>query len=946
GQLILWKGTGGDNQKWEVEQENGKCYIRSVFSGLYITAKDGWVTQQNKADASVWKLMSLDEINSAFLAGTGNSDGFEKNRRVLENLGIADKGRSYSENSMVTNRDAVKLAVKLITGGGEYAASFTDFADVPATDEDSGYIAQAVILDMIDVKANFYPDNAARADEFVEALLRGLNYRAMAKTSGGYMAVANSKKLLKGVSAFEDNTLTYGQLFKILVNTLSVEIFARDTSVFEMEEKSLIDTRWNIDIYEKADIVDVSYTNKTFSIYCDGETLKFNLPDNYSSVELKGMAADIWYDNDNDEVVNIDFYSGYTVEYGYLTAVNGVEDGRASFNPALVKTVNVNYEKNSTKISSDAVITIDGEPSDGSSVRMVNSYARLVKKNRSVTHMDVYELTEGGLFRSTDGDDIIYLRGEKPNAKISDIQDRDEITVVLNGKISTVSSLPYNALIDFCDNNGKLFIAAYVNTVIGTFEAKGDEGYIIDGDEYCVDNIYGKAYYSKDLGKTYKDDSSYISGYYNSSVAVYLDAAGKIRYIRGDNNSTSFIGVITDINVDVFDDIENISVFSDYSGVMSTQTFKIKLSNKSDIKEEDIVALSKSGNTDNAVYEFRISGGKISRIMELDWLICRDSSKALVSDAVRGSLVDDYGEERVNQLFDDKNIFITGWTMGRDYGLTRIHFFAETPAGDEYTLMCSGFNTRYIMAYDSDENFRPREISWYDYRNTNFDRSFLKVGFRKDNTEKMYPDIVYILSSNKYVAVSTWDVHGIVNKIEEYDDDTFRIELIEPNNYIGTYIIEEEKDLIGSEDGMRPSKGDVVTLKVRGNYEKVYYNIYGEQITEEEAAELEDDGEYVDLREEYQTNGYASVSKVWNMLSEIGKYNNDYSITYIDNVYKIDGNLMYYRDSATGAIQPYYSAGGNLFIMEDPSKYVMYDYSDFKLKRFNNPITLDDISVE
>lgn len=946
GQLILWSGTGGDNQKWEVEQENGKCYLKSKLSGLYMTANEGWITQQNKANASAWKLMSLDEINAAYLAETGNSEAFENNRRLLENLGIVDASGTYGENDMVSKRDAVTFAVKLITGGSEFSEQLTGFADVSADDEVSGYAYQAVILGMIDQTTMLYPDNAAKADEFIESIFRGLNYADIAKISGGYMGLANQKGILKGVSAFENNTLTYGQMFKILVNALSVELFSYSNSVVVLQSKELIESRWNIEVLKKAEITEASRAKGTFTAVYDGETYNFQIPINYLDVELKGRYAEIWIDKNDDEVLSIDFYSGYTVKYGYITAVNGVEDSAATFNPYLVKNFNLNYEKSKYKPASDAVITVNGKTAFGGAVPMVNSFARVVSQNGTVRYIDIYEMTEGGLFRNTDGKDITFLRGAMSNVKIKDIDDKDEVVVVLNNKPATIEGIPYNALVDYCETDDMLFITAYVDIASGFLESIEAGGYNIDGNIYEPTNVYGKVYYSYDMGETYAEDSSSVSGYFNSGVTAYLDVCGNIRYIRGEKSSDGIIGVITAVDLGMFDKVNSITVFSDYSGVMSTQTFELKLSTSSDVSEKDIAAIADSGNADNTMYEFRIAGGKVTKITELDWLICSDNSKALVSSAVRGTLVSDYGEERVDELFDDPNIFITGWTMGRDATLSRIHFYASTDEGNDYTLMCSGFNTRYIMAYDSDGDFRPREISWYDYRNTNFDRSFLKVGFLKDNTEKMFPDVVYILSSNKYVAVSSWDVHGVVNRVLELSDDTYTIELIEPGDYIGTYIIENSEDIYGYYDGVRPSKGDVVTLTARGNYEKVYYNVYGEEIPEEEAWELEDEGEYVELVEEYRTNGYASVAKVWDMPNEIGKFNNEYSITYVDNIYKIDGNLMYYRDSSTGAIQPYYSVGGNLFIMEDSSKYIMYDYDDIIHDRFDETLTLDDISTE
>lgn len=943
GQLILWKETGGENQKWIVEQENGICYIKSKFSGHYLSNTDGRTAQLAKADASKWKLMNLDEMNSVYLAGTGNSQAFEKDCRVLENLGIISADKVYYEKNTVTNADAVKCVVKLLTGGAEIGGALTEFEDLAAEDEVSGYAAMAVTMNLIEQKTKFYADYAANADEYLEALLRGMGYAPLAKTSGGYMAVANNKKFLRGVGALEDNALTYGQFFRILTNALSIDVFSKGGDVV-LDETTLINSRWSIEVLKKAEITYADESKGVFTAEADGEAYELRIPENYKLTELKGLRADIWIDTNADEVVNIDFYAGTNVAYGYITEANGVEEADALFNPNLITSFKINGEKTRFNVANNAVVTYNDLASFGGSKKIIGSFVRLVQRGGKVTHMDIYELSEGGLFRETDGESITLQSGEKSNFKIKNYNEKAKVKVVLNGKLSRVDSLPYNALADYCETDDFLLIAANVNIVSGIFSGLDYEGFSIDEDVYRTDNFYGKVYYSYDMGKTYEADSSKRYAYNNNPVAVYLDGCQRVRYIRGENNTDSIIGVITDINVGLFDRVKSVTVFAEFNGTNSTRTYEIKLSKSSDISEKDLVKLKKESNTDNSVYEFRMSGNKINRIMELDWLVCSDNSKDQVSATVRGNLVEDYGEERVNDLFADKNIFITGWTMGRDYGLTRIHFNATTDSGADYTLVCGGFNTRYVMAYDSDEDFRPREINWYDYRNTNFDRSFLKVGFLKENTERISPDIVFILSSNKYVSVSSWDVHGIVKRVIGKTDDSCVIELLEPNNYVGEYIIEKPEDMYGYYDNVCPKKGDVVTLTVRGNYEKIYYNQYGEEIDEEEAWELEDKGDYVELREEYRTNGYANVAKTWDMPNEIGRFNNDYSVTYVDDIYKIDGNLMYYKD-ADSAVRAYSSAGGNMFIIEDASKYLMFDYEDCKRGYFGSPLTLDDISV-
>ncbi len=957
GQLILWRGTGGDNQKWEVEQENGFCYIKSVLSGLYMTASNGALTQQTKEGCSAWRLMSMDEINYAFLYGSGNSAAFEKNARLLKNLGIADSAREYAENDLVTNRDAVTMAVGLIDGGEDCAPGTTDYADVDASDALSGYVNRAGELGMLGGRTMFYPDYAARADETLDMLVRGLGLGGLAAVYGGTVPYAVGSGLLKGVTAFEDNAITYGQFFKLLVNALSVELpaeaYTSSGVLYSMKDSNrLVDRYWDLTVLRKAEITDSNAGDAGFTAVCDGESYSLVIPDIYRGVELKGLTADIWLYGD-ETVLNIDIYSSATVVYGYITSVNGVDDSTAEFDPRLVQTFNVNYKSARYRPAADTVLTVDGSDAFAG-VRLVGCYVRAVTRNGRVSYMDVYNMTEGGLFRETDGETLTFLRGSRPRAQIRGLTGKNRVDVVLNGRPSSLEAIPYNAVIDYCETEDMLFVAATVDIAAGEFESMNGGVFTIDGAAYETENVFGRVYYSYDMGETYDEDPSGRGGYLNSDVTAYLDVSGGIRYIRGDKGGDSVLGVITRLDANRFGDsvrVTHLSVYSDYGGSMSSRTFELDLSGRSELTKDDLAELYKSSdNVDDWLYEFRIADGKIKRISRLDWLECSDNAKNNVSSQVRGDLVDTYGEERVNELFADPNVFITGWTMGRDYGLARINFQARTAAGDDYNFMCGGYAPRYIMAYDSDDEFRPRQIGWEDYRNTNFDRTFLKVGFLKENLEHIYPDVVYILSNGHGAAVSSWDVHGVVKNIygdiDENGDDYYTIELMEPGGVTGTYTVESADDMTGYLDGSTPTRGSAVTLSVHGTYEKVYYNIYGEILSEEEAWELEDAGDYVETREEYQSNGYASVAKVWDMPNEIGRFNNEYSVTYVSNIYKIDGNLMYYRDSASGAIQPCSATSGQLFIMEDASHYLMFDYEDFKEGRINDPMTLDEIATE
>ncbi len=61
--IIQWTSTGANNQRWILENAEDGYYIKSAFSNLYLTEKDGAVTQEAKNEElnQVWKLTVVGE---------------------------------------------------------------------------------------------------------------------------------------------------------------------------------------------------------------------------------------------------------------------------------------------------------------------------------------------------------------------------------------------------------------------------------------------------------------------------------------------------------------------------------------------------------------------------------------------------------------------------------------------------------------------------------------------------------------------------------------------------------------------------------------------------------------------------------------------------------------------------------------------------------------------
>ncbi len=61
--IIQWTFTGANNQRWLLEEAEGGYYIKSAFSNLYMTEKDGVITQEEKSEDAnqVWTVTIVGE---------------------------------------------------------------------------------------------------------------------------------------------------------------------------------------------------------------------------------------------------------------------------------------------------------------------------------------------------------------------------------------------------------------------------------------------------------------------------------------------------------------------------------------------------------------------------------------------------------------------------------------------------------------------------------------------------------------------------------------------------------------------------------------------------------------------------------------------------------------------------------------------------------------------
>ncbi|MBR2916660.1 MAG: S-layer homology domain-containing protein, partial [Clostridia bacterium] len=187
---------------------------------------------------------------------------YEEAAEVLGALGImvGDAGTGqFRPSDNIKRSEMAKVAV--------YASGFEDvaintagptrFPDVAPTHWANGAITIAEQQGMVigDQNGNFRPDDPVSLQEAVTIMVRSMGYEPVASNNGGfpggYMYVASSNQLLKGVTTGATAPATRGDIAQLVFNCLTVNLmeqtnFGTNTR-YEVVDKTLLYDRLNVE---------------------------------------------------------------------------------------------------------------------------------------------------------------------------------------------------------------------------------------------------------------------------------------------------------------------------------------------------------------------------------------------------------------------------------------------------------------------------------------------------------------------------------------------------------------------------------------------------------------------------------------------------------------------------------------------------------------------------
>ncbi len=94
GQIGVWEGNGGDNQKWTFENKGDYYLIRSNMSGLYLSAVGNSIQQRIENDATKWVVSDGTIVSTGSASVSNATAGLTNLSSVSDNFIIAVQGTS------------------------------------------------------------------------------------------------------------------------------------------------------------------------------------------------------------------------------------------------------------------------------------------------------------------------------------------------------------------------------------------------------------------------------------------------------------------------------------------------------------------------------------------------------------------------------------------------------------------------------------------------------------------------------------------------------------------------------------------------------------------------------------------------------------------------------------------------------------------------------------
>ncbi len=546
---------------------------------------------------------------------------YETEATVLGALNIM-VGDAYTGNfrpeDPIKRSEATKIGVALM--GLSYAANSSGGASsYPDVDQNywaNGFINTATNHGLVigDDTGKFRPEDQIKFSEAATILVRALGYEPQAKSKGGYpagyMAVASSIGLTKGISAASGALISRGDVAVMAYNALKINLMEQtgfgSNTKYEITDKTLLEDKHNITLVTgKVNAVGTSVLDSGSALskneirigdknYSTGKTdirtiLGFNV-EGYLNNQTKEIIAVVPQDGMN-AVLNID-----------ADNISSVENTLSSKAVNYWKDLDSSSKTTKATVENDAYVVYNGKKSDFSKFGLISSGYMSLLDSDSNGKYDIVFVNETTNYVV----DEVYPASQKITDKYSmptltlDFEDKNKTVILERGnEYIDISKLNQWDVITFTISEDEDII--FGNVVNDPLEGKITE--ISDNHVYVS-------------GKKLSVAANYPGSFsVNDEGIFYIDYEGKIAAFDGVKSHNANYAYL-----------ENVAVTTGLSKVLKLELFtkegkfeilegasKMAVNSSRNLTPDE--ALSAIGATGKLVTFEKDSAGKVKKIV-------------------------------------------------------------------------------------------------------------------------------------------------------------------------------------------------------------------------------------------------------------------------------------------------------------------------------------------
>ncbi len=571
--------------------------------------------------AAVMGLSLFTGTAMSFLAQDVKNTEFATEATVLGALEIM-VGDAYTgdfrPNDSIKRAEATKIGVALmgLTEAANTIGQTSKYPDVSRDYWANGFINTATNHGLVigDTSGNFRPEDQIKFTEAATILVRALGYETQAIAKGGYpagyVAVASSMGLTKGVTAAQDALISRGNVATMAYNALSINLMEQtgfgSNTKYEVTKKTILKDKLGISLITgKVNAVGASVLDGGSALSNNGIRIGTN---NYTTEKVDtrtilGFNADGYLNDKTRKLIAV------IPTEGQNNVIDIGSDNIQSVENTLSSKA-VNYWKNSDKdtkaakavVETGAYIVYNGKKADFSKFSEINSGYMSLLDTDSNGKYDIVFVNETINYVV----DEVYTNSQKITDKYSkptltlDFKDSNK-TVILEaaeGYIDLSALKKWDVITFTISDDGQII---YGNVSRNTVEGKVTE--ISDEKMYIGDKILKKA-------SSYSGDFSV-----GDEGTFYLDAEGKIAGFDGKKIQTSNYAYLVDAAVGTgLSRGLKLELFTMDGKLEITEAAdRITVNSRKNLSEQD--ALSAIGGKGQLITLEKNEDGKVTKIM-------------------------------------------------------------------------------------------------------------------------------------------------------------------------------------------------------------------------------------------------------------------------------------------------------------------------------------------